>query len=322
MSAPREDGHPVEAISALADGELGAGERAALEAHLAVCASCRGVLEDFRSLARALPEAEAAEPPAGLAARVRARIDAEAGVARRRRFVLPVAAAATLAAVALLATLQYRRVAPEPARESSPQLEKPALPPPPPPFRAPEPEAPRQIRRNARSDAGPGAHPAPAPAPAPAPVPRPRDVRVEEPPVVPEEKDAGALAGTAGAAAPAAPAPQRSEEMRRAANFDAEGALACARPWRAPGDYAWREAPSDSGATRVAALARAAGGDAVTGRDARGDYVTLRVPAAAWPELVAHLRELGARVPDPAPAPPAEAACVAIDVRLDPPNPP
>ncbi len=99
-------------LSEYLDGELAAPERARLEAHLAVCADCRGVLEELRQVvatAAALPD----EPPArdlwvGIEARLGPTASAgEANVislAQRRRrfsFTLPQLAAAGVALMAV-----------------------------------------------------------------------------------------------------------------------------------------------------------------------------------------------------------------------------
>ena len=82
-----------EQIGALLDGELEAGERAALEAHLADCAGCRQALEDQRQLAAAFAALPAVEPAPDFEARFWARIAREADApkgfaARLRRLAL------------------------------------------------------------------------------------------------------------------------------------------------------------------------------------------------------------------------------------------
>jgi putative zinc finger protein len=104
--------HPCEALSALVDGELEAGERAAVEAHLAACLICRALKDDVELLDRAV----AAEPPppvpADLAARIRGRLAGGASapaVARpwwAPRWPVPMPAAAAAAAV-VVATLAW-----------------------------------------------------------------------------------------------------------------------------------------------------------------------------------------------------------------------
>jgi len=63
-----------EQIGAFLDGELEAGERAALEAHLPTCAGCRQALEDQQRLARAFAALPAVVPPPDFEARFWARI--------------------------------------------------------------------------------------------------------------------------------------------------------------------------------------------------------------------------------------------------------
>jgi anti-sigma factor RsiW len=90
-------------IARYADGGLSGPERARLEQHLASCAACRAAADEQRDVA-AILKARPPERPSGLAARVSARLDAEAGVfglANWRAWTLglaPVAAALMLAA--------------------------------------------------------------------------------------------------------------------------------------------------------------------------------------------------------------------------------
>jgi len=91
-------------LSAYLDHDLGAAERAALDAHLAACPHCAADLEDLRDavdLLRRLPDPE---PPAFLATRVMARIAAgETRVPSWRRWLEPLGTplvGATLAAAA------------------------------------------------------------------------------------------------------------------------------------------------------------------------------------------------------------------------------
>jgi hypothetical protein len=95
--------HPREALSAYLDGELSAEERGRLEEHLRHCAQCTSLLADLELLARAGAEEEVPPAPADLSARIMAHIPR--GVAERRRHWIhrmPLAAAASLAAAALL----------------------------------------------------------------------------------------------------------------------------------------------------------------------------------------------------------------------------
>lgn len=89
-------------LSAYLDGELGAEESARVEAHLATCTSCAATLSALRATADDL----SALAPAALDARaswaLRAALRREGRRARTARWV-PVAAAASLAAIATLA---------------------------------------------------------------------------------------------------------------------------------------------------------------------------------------------------------------------------
>ena len=58
-------------LSAYHDGELPAGERAAVERHLAECAACREALEQMRRLSAALAGFEAPALGAGAMERMR-----------------------------------------------------------------------------------------------------------------------------------------------------------------------------------------------------------------------------------------------------------
>ena len=103
-----------ENLGALLLDQLEGDERAATEAHLAGCATCRAELDLLAPVARALPLADleqlgpAPAPPRSLARRVARGIAAEQRARRVRRFRLggvavAAAAAAALAAVVLLA---------------------------------------------------------------------------------------------------------------------------------------------------------------------------------------------------------------------------
>ncbi|HEX5632945.1 MAG TPA: hypothetical protein VFX50_06935, partial [Gemmatimonadales bacterium] len=92
--------HPsLDELSAWVDGEIGGTpERDALAQHVAACPSCAALVDDFRVLAGAQASAVVPQVPSGLKERVLAGLSAEARFARRRprRFVLPLAAAATV----------------------------------------------------------------------------------------------------------------------------------------------------------------------------------------------------------------------------------
>lgn len=113
MSRDRWSDHPCEALSALIDGELSAGERAAIEAHLGACPVCCGLREDFDRLGRLVADEAPPAVPGDLAARIRGRI--EAGVPKRTggaraggwwrapwRAPMPAAAAAAVLVTALV----------------------------------------------------------------------------------------------------------------------------------------------------------------------------------------------------------------------------
>lgn len=113
MSGPGGS-HPHELISAYLDGAVSESERRFVEAHLDACEACRNLLEDLRVLARAVPEVATPTVPDGLAEKIGARVDAAAPRRRARiRFAVPLAAAATLAAVALITTIQMHDRGPQ-----------------------------------------------------------------------------------------------------------------------------------------------------------------------------------------------------------------
>ncbi|MEY2476690.1 MAG: putative zinc-finger [Actinomycetota bacterium] len=98
--------HLGDLVSALLDGELTAGERAAAEAHLAGCPDCRTEMARtaaMRSLVRGLPPIE---PPFGF---VEGLVRADR---RRRPAAVFAAAAAVAAAVGLAVTPRSDGVAP------------------------------------------------------------------------------------------------------------------------------------------------------------------------------------------------------------------
>ena len=85
-------------------GQLAAGERAALEAHLDGCADCRREAAELRAVARALeiaragPDAAVPNPPSDLVDRVVESVRADRGRARRRAWRVRAAVAAAAAA--------------------------------------------------------------------------------------------------------------------------------------------------------------------------------------------------------------------------------
>jgi anti-sigma factor (TIGR02949 family) len=75
--------HIREMMEAYLDGELSAGERSSLEAHIAVCNACRVVLEKEKSLLNALHAVATIPAPEALRTRVMARLRAEMPVLRK-----------------------------------------------------------------------------------------------------------------------------------------------------------------------------------------------------------------------------------------------
>jgi hypothetical protein len=119
-------GHPLEALSALLDGELPEQQRRDVEAHLAGCASCARHLAELRALdtlARGLPPV--AVPDGYLEAlpgRVRARIRADRPAsAARAPWVWPLAAGLALAVLAPLVL----RDGPGPERRAAQEYDAP-----------------------------------------------------------------------------------------------------------------------------------------------------------------------------------------------------
>jgi hypothetical protein len=106
MSDPSRE-HPRDLLSAYLDDELGVDERAAVDRHLADCESCRDDLASLRRLAGAVAEEDVPPVPDDLEKRIGARIDAAKVRPFRRRIVVPVTIAATLAAVGLVVVYQW-----------------------------------------------------------------------------------------------------------------------------------------------------------------------------------------------------------------------
>lgn len=67
----------AEILSAYLDGELPAGERKALEAHVAICPGCRAELASLRTVIERLRRLERAAPPSVLAQQVARRVALE-----------------------------------------------------------------------------------------------------------------------------------------------------------------------------------------------------------------------------------------------------
>ena len=89
-----------EQIEEYLDGVFTGAEQAEFDSHFEACDDCRRDLAECRTLRRIARAAPAIEPPAGLGARIRARVESR----RRRPRLLrhPAVAAATLAAAAVL----------------------------------------------------------------------------------------------------------------------------------------------------------------------------------------------------------------------------
>ncbi|MBI2919926.1 MAG: zf-HC2 domain-containing protein [Planctomycetes bacterium] len=150
----------LDGLSALLDGALPAPDRAAVEGHLAACASCRSrraELDEVRLLLRSLEDADALAP-AGVRERVMAALAAPP--ARRQRSVLPLVIAGTVLGVLVAAPVALhlvKRSTPRPiaaAPRETPKKSEPAkieLPAPtpvwtPPPLPDPDPPPPEPVR--------------------------------------------------------------------------------------------------------------------------------------------------------------------------------
>ena len=117
-----QDTHPHDLISALADGELGDGQRREVEAHLERCEACRELLGDIRVLRSAIATEEPPPVPERLVSQVGWRLRAASagreGSSPRGRWRLawPPLAVGSLAAAAILAFLFLRHDLPQEAR--------------------------------------------------------------------------------------------------------------------------------------------------------------------------------------------------------------
>jgi hypothetical protein len=152
------NGHlPIEILSAHLDGETTAEERARVESHLAGCEACRATLEDLRRIVEGSAKLGAPELPAGLRERITSSIARPAP--RRRAWI---GAAASIAAVGLVATAWYLQGPEAPAPQPPPAAvyapsESDATglvdaPPPPPPPAPPRGQA--KVKAEAKLDAG------------------------------------------------------------------------------------------------------------------------------------------------------------------------
>jgi anti-sigma factor RsiW len=83
-------------VTALVDGALAGEERAAVQAHVAECETCRSQAADEGQLRARLRELPTPEPPFGLEQRVRRRLRGRGRMARAGRLVLPLAAVLVL----------------------------------------------------------------------------------------------------------------------------------------------------------------------------------------------------------------------------------
>ncbi|MDR7414852.1 MAG: zf-HC2 domain-containing protein [Armatimonadota bacterium] len=102
--------HPQDLLSAYVDGALSAEEATRLAAHLAVCASCREVVEDLLAVRALLRQVPQPHPRPGALAGTLRRLEGKASPAPRIRRLLPVLLAAS--ALALLLYLPWPFVPP------------------------------------------------------------------------------------------------------------------------------------------------------------------------------------------------------------------
>jgi len=113
------------------DARLEAGERAALDRHLAACPDCRARLDGLRAVMGVLGEWNAVEPSAGFDARLRARLAEEPSAAQPWYALRPAYAVALAAAIVLAFGLAFRSLAPPdaiPAPRVARQTQPPATP--------------------------------------------------------------------------------------------------------------------------------------------------------------------------------------------------
>ena len=102
--------HPKEHLSSYLDDQLSLETRAAVDRHLALCEECRADVDALRRLARAVRDEEPPPVPLDLSGRITRSLDAATGAPRRgRRFVVPATIAATIMAIGILVTLQWRQ---------------------------------------------------------------------------------------------------------------------------------------------------------------------------------------------------------------------
>ena len=126
--------HPKDLLSAYFDDELEVDARATVDRHLAGCEDCRQELDALRRLSRAVAGEEPPAVPLDLVGRIARSLDAGVGARRQpRRFMIPATIAATIMAIGILVTLQWREgriTLPEaPTDERREVLEAPKAPP-------------------------------------------------------------------------------------------------------------------------------------------------------------------------------------------------
>lgn len=303
--------HARALFSDLADGRLGAPERAACKGHLAECAECRGEWQGFQrmlGLLRTLPRLRA---PAGFAERVLAAAGPAPWPRRmlRRLFVpLPVKLPLEAAALILIVGAVYL-VQRTPEMQRAVQLQAPAPAPEETLARSEQPSAPRAAAREMRAARAP-ASPPPPPAPSTA-----RDdaaAKRRE-----QTLDAKAYAPAEGKPAPRAaeapPAAARTTEpapgvlgqpalRHRATSSEAEAKAGVEKFLAvAPPTLSGRLAVADpAGAERKLAELMGTLGATELGRRRVGDatVIELELPRSAWPEFSRALATLGAWTPE------------------------
>jgi anti-sigma factor RsiW len=114
------------------DGELSAGERDALEAHLKACGDCQALLNDLRSMSRMLAVAPMVDAPADAMNRIRAAryVVPDAGVLKIAGWLTAAAAAVLLAALPVWRQERQDRTTVVPAVASADVLDTVAVNPP------------------------------------------------------------------------------------------------------------------------------------------------------------------------------------------------
>lgn len=332
--------HPVQALSAWIDGELQEDERRRVESHLASCASCRVLAEDLRLLAAAVPQVEAPPVPGSLAETIAARVarDASEGapapvvpIRTRRRWTwrMPVAAAATIAAVGLVVVLQ---------RSSGPVRPPAATEPPPKTVASGAPDKDEATALETESPRAPS---------------RPEKMeRVRAAPAVAVddevlEEGTGESSVEAGArredkkgfasAVPPAPLPPAREPARRDEGFapmpktapagaievggeraDAADrrsvAIECPSPARLDLDAPGWGGSASGAAAEVRAIVEPLGGRVVLDRDR--EVVAVEAPAVAWASIVRALDERGLPGIGRVASPGSSAGCFRLEISV------